>query len=83
MHIREWRRERASRRADRLALRAEQSRGDGWLEFRRRRRADKRAIRAARRAEGIGTSPDVQPDKNWAQTLGSGGFFSKNQPPRP
>jgi len=83
MHIREWRRQRASRRADRLALRAEQSRGDGWLEFHRRRRANKRAIRAARRAGGIGTSPDVQSDKNWGQTYGSGGFFSKNQPPRP
>jgi hypothetical protein len=83
MTIREWRHQRASRRADRLALRAEQSRGDGWLEFQRRRRADKRALRAARRAEGIGTSPDIQPDKAWGQTYGSGGYYSKNQPPRP
>src|SRR3954471_9546417 len=34
MSIREWRRQRAARRADRLALRAEHSRGDGWLEYR-------------------------------------------------
>ena len=78
MNMREWRRE----RADRLALRAEFSRGDGWLEFRRRRRADKRAMRATRRAEGRDWH-DVQPDKAWGQTYGSGGFFSKNQPPRP
>ena len=47
MDIREWRRERASRRADR------------------------------------GTSPDIQSDKAFGQMHGSGGFFSKNQPPRP
>jgi hypothetical protein len=81
MSIKEWRAQRARQRADRLALRAEQSHGDGWLEYRRRRRASKRAIRAERRAEGR-TGQDIQPDKAWGQTFGSGGFFTKDPPPR-
>jgi hypothetical protein len=59
MRIAEWRRTRAAHRADRLALRAEQSRGDGWLEYRRRRRASKRAMGAERRAAGR-TGQDIQ-----------------------
>jgi hypothetical protein len=81
MSIKQWRAQRARVRADRLALRAEQSRGDGWLEYRRRRRASKRAIRAERRAEGR-TGQDIQPDKAWGQTFSSGGFFTKDPPPR-
>jgi hypothetical protein len=83
MNISEWRRERAAHRADRLAIRAEQSRGDGWLEYRRRRHASKRAMRAERRAMGR-TGEDIQPDKAWGgEIYGSGGFFSKKSPPKP
>jgi hypothetical protein len=78
MSITEWRRVRAAHRADRLSLRAEQSRGDGWLEYRRRRRAAKRAIRAERRAEGR-TGQDIQPDRAWAQNFSSPGFFSDDK----
>ena len=81
MSIKEWRTLRARQRADRLALRAEQSSGDSWFEYRRRRRASKRAIRAERRAEGR-TGRDIQPDKAWGQTFSSGGFFTKDPPPR-
>ena len=81
MTISEWRRERAAHRADRLSVRAEQSRGDGWLEYRRRRRASRRAMRAERRAMGR-TGADIQPDKAWAETFSSPGFFSKNPPPK-
>jgi hypothetical protein len=78
MSITEWRRERAARRADRLAVRAEQSRGDSWLEYRRRRRASKRGMRAERRAEGR-TGEDIQPDKGYAQNFDRGGFFTKER----
>jgi hypothetical protein len=80
MSIKEWRRVRAGRRADRLALRAEQSSGYGWWEYRRHRRLSKRAMRARRRAEGR-TGQNIQPDKAWAENFGSGGFFTK-EPPR-
>jgi len=80
MSIQEWRRQRAARRADRLALRAEHSSGDGWLDYRRRRRASKRAMRAERRATGR-TGQDIQPDKAWGETFGSGGFFTKDPKP--
>jgi hypothetical protein len=72
MGISEWRRA----RADRRALRDEQSSGDSWLEYRRRRRASKRAMRAERRAAGR-TGGDIQPDKAWAETMSHGGFFSR------
>jgi hypothetical protein len=81
MTITDWRRGRASRRADRLSVRAEQSRGDGWLEYRRRRRASKRAMRAERRAMGR-TGQDIQPDKAWGETYSSPGFFNDNAPPK-
>ncbi len=74
MSITEWRRRRAVHRADRLSLRAEHSRGDGWLDYRRRRRASKRAIRAERRAMGR-TGQHIEPDKAWAKTFNSPGFF--------
>jgi hypothetical protein len=81
MSIQEWRRQRASRRADRLALRAEQSSGYGWREYRRHRRVSKRAARARRRAEGR-TGQNIQPDKAWGEMFSSGGFFTKDPPPR-
>jgi hypothetical protein len=81
MRIAEWRRTRAAHRADRIALRAEQSRGDGWLEYRRRRRASKRAMGAERRAAGR-TGQDIQPDKAWAETFSSPGFFGGDKPDR-
>jgi hypothetical protein len=81
MTFKEWRRVRAGRRADRLALRAEHSSGYGWWEYRRHRSLSKRAIRARRRAEGR-TGQNIEPDKAWAETFGSGGFFTKDPPPR-
>jgi hypothetical protein len=81
MNIKERRRQRAGRRADRLALRAEQSSGYGWWENRRHRRLSKRAMRARRRAEGL-TGKNIQPDKAWGETFGSGGFFKSDPPSR-
>jgi hypothetical protein len=76
MSIREWRRT----RADRRAVRAELSSGEGWLEYRRQRRASKRAMRAERKGAGR-TGGDIEPDKNWAQTF-QHGSFGDNPPPR-
>jgi len=81
MSFKEWRRVRAGRRADRLALKAEQSSGYGWFEYRRHRRLSKRANRARRRATGL-TGQHIEPDKAWGETYGSGGFFTKDPPPR-
>jgi hypothetical protein len=83
MSIGEWRQQRAIERADRLALRAEQSHGDGWLEYRRRRRASRRAMRAERRAMGR-TGQHIEPDKAWAENFSHGvGSFNKDSAPKP
>jgi hypothetical protein len=72
--IQAWRR----RRADRRAVRAELSRGDSWLEYRRRRRETQRALRAERRAEGRAGQLG-QADKGLAQVFVSGSYFKKTR----
>jgi hypothetical protein len=72
-----WRRA----RADRRAVRAELSTGDGWLEYRRKRRASRRALRAERRAEGR-TGHFGQADKGLAELFVTGSYF-KTGPRRP
>jgi hypothetical protein len=69
-----WRRA----RADRRAVRAELSSGDGWLEYRRKRRQSKRALRAERRAEGR-TGHLGQSDKALAQVFVAGSYFKKGR----